>query len=80
MNFFEDISLAQTNTMAMSCSISSFRVWCMDMTQSPAKLIPIEINGCSVICENYRPNCLAGNLNGKNCEDGINPSICNCNL
>jgi hypothetical protein len=62
-----------------SCQTSVRKALCWDMSSTPSKYREIEINGCSATCAAPSfPQCIAGNLYGNNCSDGISPAQCFC--
>lgn len=77
--FFSNFVLNTTTWASGSCTVSTRKTWCRDMTVTPSVTREVEINGCSVTCgESYRPVCAPGELMGRNCTDSIQPSQCYC--
>jgi hypothetical protein len=62
-----------------SCSVGERKVRCRDMSTNPSTDKELEINSCSVSCnEKNQPICLPGYLTGTHCDEPIEPSRCYC--
>ena len=62
-----------------SCAVGERKAYCRDMNTTPSSDKQVDINGCSVSCnEKYMPVCLPGYLTGSHCDEAVEPSRCYC--
>jgi len=79
LSLFAQLTWAGGYGSNTGCEVSPRSVRCRDLSVDPSRWERLDINGCSVTCnEKYIPVCLPGYLSGNNCDDHLEPSYCYC--